>query len=243
MKTSATAMAATIALVLCAGVVSSSPVQRRVGMSSVSAGQYLLVVNGQPNLLTVTATGSVTTTPLQQLTVSGVPPTDPVDPVDPVTPGTEFQRRLTTASRNINEPVVAGVLAVTFRQLADQIDQGKLSDDPPGTISDVTTRTLDVVMLASSQKAKWRQVRDFIGEELTKRAQAGTLNYSAAYKEIATALAVSDSVAGQQAINPVLIALIIKIVLAIITGGGISPELIAELIGLIFRGRSAAGML
>ena len=199
--------------------------------AAVSPGKYLLVVNGQPYLLEIGAVPSIEA--LQVICdVDG-----PVVP-DPKPPVNDFAKRLAVLVNTINEPVLASSLGTLFDTLAEQIESGALKDQPAGHIGDVTSQAIDVLMWASSKQPQWQRVRDAIGAELVKRAQKGTLNYATAYREIAGAL----TTASNTALNPALIAIIFQIVMAIISGQGISIELIKKIVDLITSRRAELGV-
>ena len=141
-------------------------------------------------------------------------PPDTPDAPPPVTdPTAALVKRL---AAEVNDPAGAKALALVYKTIGEKVDDGSLK--PEDAFPAIKAAT-DQVLAAINAGPKWTGFRAKLGDEITRKLQAGELQHPRDYVKFLSAVAagLEGAAPAETALSPELVQTIVQLILAVLS--------------------------
>lgn len=174
------------------------------------AGYYYVVTDdaGKPVLVQIT----------NVVRIGDAPPNVPNPPDTPTpppasNPTADLVKRL---AGEVNDPAGAKALALVYRTIGDKHEKGEVKTED---VFPAIKAATDQVLAAINAGPKWAGFRSKLGEEITRKLQAGELQHPRDYTRFCADVAagLEGSAPAETALSPELIQTIVQLILAVLS--------------------------
>lgn len=151
------------------------------------------------------------------------PPDDPDTPPPASNPTADLVKKL---AAEVNDPAGAKALALVYRTIGDKHEKGEVKTED---VFPAVKAATDQVLAAINAGTKWSGFRAKLGDEITRKLQAGELQHPRDYTRFCADVAagLEGSAPAETALSPELIQTIVQLILAVLArlfgGAGESP--------------------